>query len=100
MRFKGDFYYNVKILEIGGDLIVCRRPKSGVNSIPHNYTPCKFCFGFTTMKKLSDIVLKSVLSRIMYHLKLKSNYYSPCLVSRMINQPMWQDGSVRHQGKR
>ena len=46
LRLKGDFYYNVKILEIGGDMIVCRRPRSGINSSPHNYNPCKFCFGF------------------------------------------------------
>ena len=44
LRNKGNFFYNVKILKEGGELLVCRRPSSYVS--PDNVYPCKFCLGF------------------------------------------------------
>ena len=46
LRLKGDFYHNIKTLKTGGELIVIRRPASGVKVSHAEFLPCKFCYGF------------------------------------------------------
>ena len=46
IRNRGDFIHNLKVLQVGGELKVCRRPLEGENVSPDSYTPCPTCFGF------------------------------------------------------
>lgn len=45
LRYKGDYYHNVTILETGeGEIVTFRQPSEEVN--PHEYFPCNYCFAF------------------------------------------------------
>ena len=44
LRLLGDFYHNVKVLKIGGSLIVYRRPYKCTRV--DEYKPCKYCLLF------------------------------------------------------
>ena len=46
LRYIGDFYHNIKILESGGELIVFRRPQEGIVASYKDYMPCKYCLSF------------------------------------------------------
>ncbi|XP_057291533.1 uncharacterized protein LOC130614143 isoform X3 [Hydractinia symbiolongicarpus] len=46
IRFRGDFYQNLKVLELGGELIVYRRPAEGMKVSYKDYVPCKHCLAF------------------------------------------------------
>jgi hypothetical protein len=51
LRYLGDFYYNMKILNSGhGELIVYRRPQPGVHHSFEEYMPCKYCLTFLHRK--------------------------------------------------
>ena len=43
LRFLGDFYHNLKVSEVGGKLIIYRRPQAGILVSYKNYMPCKYC---------------------------------------------------------
>ena len=52
LRFLGDFHHNLKVLKVGGVLVVWRRP--GPNDIVKvdDYIPCEYCLAFLTKKEL------------------------------------------------
>ena len=52
VRLLGDFYYNVKVLKNGGELIVCRRPSPGEKLSASKFGPCKYCLGFFHKEEL------------------------------------------------
>ncbi|XP_066933576.1 uncharacterized protein [Clytia hemisphaerica] len=52
LRFKGDNNHNVKVLKVGGELIVLRRlQESDIVSIK-DYIPCQFCLAFITKQEM------------------------------------------------
>ena len=43
----GNFNHNMSVLEMNeGELKVVRRPPPGLKMSPHDYLPCKYCYGF------------------------------------------------------
>ena len=52
MRFKGDFYHNMKVLRNGGGLIVWRRPVPEDIVSHHDYVPCVHCLAFVTKQEM------------------------------------------------
>ena len=51
LRFKGDFYHNVKIVKTGGEFIVFRRP-TGLNLSYKDFKPCGHCLAFFHQQEL------------------------------------------------
>ena len=52
LRYKGDFYHNLKVLKTGGELKVFRRPCSGENVDASAFTPCTHCLAFIRKHEL------------------------------------------------
>ena len=46
LRYRGDFYHNLKVLKTGGELIVYRRPGNGEECHASDFTPCMHCLAF------------------------------------------------------
>lgn len=46
LRYRGDFYHNLKVLKTGGELKVFRRPGPGENVDASMFTPCTHCLAF------------------------------------------------------
>lgn len=55
LRFLGDFYHNLKVLEVGGELIVHRRPQAGILVSYKDYMPILIVLHFTTKMNCGDI---------------------------------------------
>ena len=52
LRFRGDFYHNIKVLKTGGELIVFCRPGSGEECHASDFTPCIHCLAFIRKHEL------------------------------------------------
>ena len=52
LRYRGDFHQNMKILKIGGELIVWRRPAAGDFVNYRDYLPCMHCLVFVTQAEM------------------------------------------------
>ena len=52
LRLKGNFYHNMKVLQYGGDLKVCRRPAEDEIIDPKTFKPCPHCLGFVQKHEL------------------------------------------------
>ena len=52
LRYKGDFYHNIKVLKIGGELIVWRRPAPNDIVTFKSYVPCVHCLVFVTKDEM------------------------------------------------
>ena len=52
LRYKGDYYHNLKILKIGGELVVWRRPAPDSIVDVKDYVPCEYCLVFITKKEM------------------------------------------------
>ena len=51
LHFKGDFAHNIKVLKVGGELKVWRRPdEEGISY--QMFTPCTFCLAFVQKHEL------------------------------------------------
>ena len=52
LQHKGDYRHNIKVLKVGGHLIVWRRPALGAVVNISDYLPCEFCLVFITKSEL------------------------------------------------
>ena len=52
LRFKGDFAHNIKVLKVGGELKVWRRPGEKEVVDHQMFTPCTFCLAFVQKHEL------------------------------------------------
>ena len=52
LRHRGNFHRNMKILKIGGELVVWRRPAYGSVVNVSDYTPCPNCFAFVCKSEM------------------------------------------------
>ena len=52
LRYHGDFYHNVKVLKLGGQLVVWRRPNKTAGVSYKDYIPCKICLAFVTKAEM------------------------------------------------
>ena len=52
LRNLGNFRHDMKILKVGGELAVWRRPSEHDMVDPASYRPCPQCFGFATKTEM------------------------------------------------
>ena len=52
LRFKGSFVKNMKVLRIGGELQVWRRPAENAIVTHEDYLPCNYCLAFVTKSEM------------------------------------------------
>lgn len=52
LRLKGNFYHNMKVLQCGGELKVCRRPAEDEVVSSKMFKPCPHCLGFVQKHEL------------------------------------------------
>ena len=52
LRGKGDFHHNMKVLRVGGQLVVWRRPAPEMRVLSTDYLPCQHCLIFVTKAEL------------------------------------------------
>ena len=52
LRFRGDFYHNMKVLATGGELKVWRRPSPDEVVSHDQFKPCMYCFAFVQKHEL------------------------------------------------
>ena len=52
LQFKGDFHHNTKVLKIGGEMLVWRRPGFAETVNYLDYVPCPDCLVFVTKSEM------------------------------------------------
>ena len=51
-RFRSEFYYDMKVLKSGGEMVVLRRPRASDLVSYHDYIPFVYCLAFLTKQEM------------------------------------------------
>ena len=52
LRARGNFFHNMKVVKVGGELVVWRRPKIHDVADVTDYRPCPYCLAFVSKKEM------------------------------------------------